>query len=324
MAVPSLLTNNISNMKELTDEQRRRYSSAIRHGFLSVMNPQWHSFSGTWCRKHPNRVSTLVRLRDILGKNPDWDDLTDDVLSDLRENMMEEISPNSVRTICAELKAVLNRNKATKPIQSKTYTSILSVKKTITKNVYLTTSEIKRLHLYEPDTDLEKYVKAIFMRECLTGARCVDCHRFSMANVHEIDGVKYITYVAQKHPVEVSVPVHKWLEPYLADDWPDEYRSMRVDHLNERIKELCRKCGIDERTTVFSQGKSKTGKKYEFVTSHTGRRSFATNLFLRGCPLDQIAIMMGHVNGNTPNITMTANYICAKRSISKAVINLFN
>ena len=311
-------------MKKLTDEQVRKYSSAIRHGFLNVLEPEWHSFSGAWCRKHPNRVSTLVRLRDILGKTPDWDDLTDDVLSDLRDNMMEEISPNSVRTICAELKAILNRNSATKPIQSKTYASILSVKKTITKNVYLTTAEIKRLHLYEPETEIERYVKAVFMRECLTGARCIDCRRFSMANVHEIDGVKYVTYVAQKHPVEVSVPVHKWLETYLTDNWPEAYENIRTDHFNEYIKELCRKCGIDERTTVFNQGKSKTGNKYEFVTTHTGRRSFATNLFLRGCPLDQIALMMGHVSGNTPNITMTANYICAKRNISKSVINLFN
>lgn len=311
-------------MKELNEEQMKKYSSAIRHGFLTVMNPQWHSFSGTWCRKHPNRVSTLVRLRDILGKNPDWDDLTDDVLSDLKDDMMEEISPNSVRTICAELKAVLNKNAATKPIGSKTYSDILKVKKVITQNVYLTTAEIKRLHLYEPPTETLRYVKAMFMRECLTGARCVDCKRLTMANVHEVDGVKYITYVAQKHPVEVSVPVHKWLEPYLTDSWPDGCKKIRTDHLNEYIKELCKNCGIDEKVSVFGQGKSKTGKKYEFVTSHTGRRSFATNLFLRGCPLDQIAIMMGHVSGNTPNISMTANYICAKRSISKAVINLFN
>lgn len=311
-------------MKELSDEQRRKYSSAIRHGFLNVMNPEWHSFSGAWCRKHPNRVSTLVRLRDILGKNPDWEDLTDDVLSDLRDNMMEEVAPNSVRTICAELKAILNRNAATKPIQSKTYASILSVKKTITKSVYLTNAEVKRLHLYEPDNDLERYVKAIFMRECLTGARCVDCRGLSLANVHEVDGVRYVTYVAQKHPVEVSVPMHRWLEPYLTDAWPGVNVNIRTDHFNEYIKVICRKCGIDEPTTVFNQGKSKTGKKHEFVTTHTGRRSFATNLFLRGCPLDQIALMMGHVNGNTPNITMTANYICAKRNISKAVINLFN
>lgn len=311
-------------MRELTEEQMRKYSSAISHGFLTVINPQWHSFSGAWCRKHPNRISMLVRLKDIVGKNPDWEDLTDDVLADLRDNMREEMSPNSVRTVCAELKAILNSNRATKPIPSETYADILSVKKVITQNVYLTTAELKRLHLYQPDTTFERYVKAIFMRECLTGARCVDCRRFSEANVHEIDGVRYISYVPQKHPVEVSVPVHKWLPEYLRDDWPIEFAHIRTDHFNEPIKELCRKCGISDRATVFNQGKSKNGKKYEFVTTHTGRRSFATNLFLKGCPLDQIAIMMGHVSGNTPNITMTANYICAKRSISKSVINLFN
>lgn len=46
-------------------------------------------------------------------------------------------------------------------------------------------------------------------------------------------------------------------------------------------------------------------------------------LSLRGCPLEQIALMMGHVSGNVPNISMTANYVCDRKKISKSVISLF-
>jgi len=34
--------------------------------------------------------------------------------------------------------------------------------------------------------------------------------------------------------------------------------------------------------------------KYELVTSHTARRSFATNLYRRGLPASQIMLLTGH------------------------------
>lgn len=310
-------------MKALTEDLRKKYSSAIRHGFLDPDHPQWHTFAGTWVRKHPGRITTLERLRDILGREPQWEDMTDDTLSDLKDDMLEEMSPNSVRTICAELKAVLNSNAATKPIKSGTFNVILRSKKVPTKNVYLSTAELRHLHLYHPKTRREAYVKEIFMRECLTGARSVDSRRLSVANIHENDGVQYLTYVPQKHPVEVTVPVHKWLRFYLHEDWPENYSRLRMDNLTATLQKICCRAGIISRVTVYKRGKSDSGPKWRFITSHTGRRTFATVLSLKGCPLEQIALMMGHVSGNVPNITMTANYICDRKKISKSVLALF-
>lgn len=310
-------------MNELTAEMQKKYSSAIKKGFLSVTSPDLHSFCGTWVRKHPGRVSTLVHLRDLLGHIPQWEDMTDDTLSDLKDLLLLYMAPNSVRTICAELKAVLNANKASKPISSTSFKTILRSKKVPSQNVYLTTAELKRLHEYQPVTYQEMYAKEMFMRECLTGARNVDCRRFSMSNIHTVDGVEYLTYVAQKHPVEVSVPVHKWLKCYLHNDWPSAIKNVRTDHLCGTIRKICMDCGIDEETTVYKAGKNMTGPKWQFIATHTGRRTFATLLSLKGCPLEQIALMMGHISGNTPNVNMTAGYICARKKISKTVINLF-
>lgn len=262
-------------------------------------------------------------MKDILGRNPEWRDLTDDVLSDLKDDMSEEMAPNSVRTICGELKAVITRNRATKPIPTKTYVSILRSKKVPTESTYLTTAELKRLHNYKPRTKREEFAKAMFMRECLTGARSVDCRLLSEANIHVVDGEEYLTYVPQKHPVEVTVPVHKWLKDYLSNDWPERFKKIRPDHLNRTISSICKHCGITQPVTEYKAGKTVTRPKYMCVTSHTGRRTFATILSLKGCPLDQIALMMGHMNGNVPNVTMTAGYIRERKKISKAVLAIF-
>lgn len=311
-------------MKPLTQELRKKYSSAIRQGFLNPDNPVPHNFCSTWIRKNPGRTSTLVRLRDIVGHNPEWEDMTDDVLSDLKDDMLMELAPNSVRTICAELKSVLNANKATKPISTQTFSIILRSRKVPTQNVYLTPIELKHLHNYKPHNQREAYVKEVFMRECLTGARIVDCRKFTCANIHADDEAEFLTYVPDKHPVEVSVPVHKWLKTYLTDSWPATLKNCREDHLNGVLRKICRNIGMTQEVTVYKKGRSETGPKWKFVATHTGRRTFATILSLKGCPLEQIALMMGHVSGNVPNITMTAGYICAKKKITKGVLALFN
>lgn len=310
-------------MKSLSEELKKKYSSAIKQGFIDPDNPVKHNFCTTWVRKHPGRTSTLVRLKDILGHNPEWEDMTDDVLSDLKDDMLEEMAPNSVRTICAELKSVLNSNQATKPIKSETFNIILRSKKVPTRNVYLTTIELKHLHNYKPRTQSEAYVKEIFMRECLTGARSVDSRQLTEANIHIEGGVEYLTYVPKKHPTVVTVPVHKWLHNYL-NEWPEQFTNRRMDNMIPALQKICLYSGITDMVTVYKSGKSFSGPKWKFVTSHTGRRTFATILSLKGCQIEQIAEMMGHMSGNMPNISMTANYICARRQLNKSVLALFN
>ena len=74
---------------------------------------------------------------------------------------------------------------------------------------------------------------------------------------------------------------------------------------------------------MFKAGKEETGKKYRFVSSHTGRRSFATNLSKKGVPLEQIAVMMGHTSNGMPNIQMTQRYIVGKTEIDSNTLRLF-
>lgn len=309
-------------MRELTIEQRKKYSSAIRMGFIDPSNPSPHSFCATWVRTHPGRTTLLARLKDVVGRNPEWEDLTDDNLSDLKDVMEMEMSPNSVRTICAELKSVMNKNARSKPIRSEDFGRILKSKKVPTQNVYLTPAELEAVHRYEPRTEREAYVKEMFMRASLTGARIVDCRRMTTANVHSEDGVEFLTYVPQKHPVEVTVPVHKWLGKYM-NGWGAEFAAIREDKLNAPLRSICRRCGINGEVAVYRRGRPQSGPKWKFVATHTGRRTFATILSLKGCPLEQIAVMMGHMSGNVPNVTMTAAYVCEKKRISKSIINLF-
>ena len=68
--------------------------------------------------------------------------------------------------------------------------------------------------------------------------------------------------------------------------------------LKTSVKDIVKKAKIkdDVHISITRGGvkRSKSYKKYKLVTTHTGRRSFATNLYLRGVPTLVIMAITGH------------------------------
>ena len=311
----------------LTPAQQSKYKNAIRLGyFTDYHGREWKhdTFYGAFIWKHPSRVKVIERFKEIIGHAPTWDDITDDNLKDLVENLKENYSPNSVKVICAEIKAVLRSNNDTKEYPSIGFNKILKGKSVPAQAVYLTDDEVKRVIGYVPRTPLQRFVQRMFILECLTGARAGDCLHITKDNIDETG--RMLVYVAQKHKVEVRVPIHRWLRPFLVDGTANtkyEGKGTTPGSFNKTLRDICQEVGITQRVKVFTAGESKMGEKWKFVSSHTGRRSFATNLAVKGIPVEQIALMMGHMNGNVPNITMTQKYIVGKMQIDTNVMKVF-
>lgn len=308
----------------LSYTQKEKYKNAIRQGYFSTYHgTSWRhdTFYGAYIWKHPNRVKVLARFENMLGHRPEWSDITDDTIRDLVEELREHYSPNSVKTFMAEIFAIIRQHHKSKNIPLNDYHCAGTIKKSPSQAVYLTMSEINKIRKYQPETHLARYVKRLFMIECLTGARKSDCQRITTDNID--DNGQTLTYVSEKTKTEVTVPIHRWLKPFLVSGDPLEPKTVGFASFSRIIREICKACGINEYVKVFRDGKHQGGKKYEFVTSHTGRRSFATNLIRRGVSVEQIALMMGHMSGNMPNIEMTQRYIVGKMKIDGQVLKLF-
>lgn len=309
--------------KLLSYEEKEKYRSAINQGYFSTYaGRSWKhdTFYGAFIWKHPGRVKVIKRFETILGHRPEWSDITDDNLKDLFEDLKTNYKPNSVKTICAEISAVIRAYDSTRKIPSVNFGSILKAKKVPSQAVYLTMDEIRKIRDYNPRSKTAREVKRLFMIECLTGARVSDCVNISTDNINE-DGMT-LTYVSQKSKIEVTVPIHRWLRPFLVDTEHYKY-EIPVCSYNRIIRDICYKCDIDERVKLYQGGETVSGPKYDFVSSHTGRRSFATNLSKKGVSLEQIALMMGHMNGNVPNINMTQRYIVGKMALDSKVFDVF-
>ena len=309
-------------MKEiigLSYEQTVRMQFAIKKGLLDgyERDPRgWrHSFVGSFIWKYPKRVKQLMHIIDIVGHTPTWEDITDEVVKDFVDETKERMAVSSSRTICAEFKAFLNENK--KKIAASEYNDMLTLDNEKSQFIYLTNSEVDRFIAYRPRGKKERFCYRNFCVELLTGARLCDCKTLTIHNCDIQTGL--LSYVPQKTPnIIVRVPIDERhnLRTILSMDNMEECGD---DTVNENIRMICKRIGLYEECTERRAGNIIVDSKWKLVTTHTARRSFATNLYLAGFALEDIAMMMGHGK----NIETTKRYICAERNITPNIMAYF-
>ena len=126
----------------------------------------------------------------------------------------------------------------------------------------------------------------------------------------------------------VTIPLHPVVMDVLEKynfNLPEPITNQRF---NEYIKEACKAAMINsvETMTRTVGGKLVTEKfeKWEHVSSHTGRRSFCTNMYKRGVPTITIMAISGHTTE-----TLFLKYIKVKQSehaelMKEAWKNMYN
>lgn len=297
----------------LTEEQQETLKVALQRGYLDNYSVEWkYTFVGAFLTKNPTRVNILDDLSFELDRVPVWTDLTDRNLKVWRDLIQQHMCASSCKTIFASIKAIINDFRNEVEIPTTRYAEILKSKSEPSQAVYLTEGEIERFNTYKTTSDTQKYVKRIFMIQCLTGARVSDAEKMTMENISN----NVLTYVSIKTKVKTSIPVHRLLPDYLSDK---TYKRVFLDEYNEIVRKICKKCNINESITVFRRGKATTEQKYKFVSSHTARRSFATNLFLRGADILTISKLMGHTSVNN-----TQRYIVGYKQLDSKVMGFFS
>lgn len=306
-------------------EVMRAVKVAAKRGYFSEGDDigEWRkTFIGRFLTKWPNAGKTVDVFKSVLGHDPAWKDITDRNLRDLREALSQGRCPSSVKTLCAQVKAVLNANnydvlKGKDPLEVCDVNKSLKAKRNPSEAVFLTQEELERLNSVHTINAVERYVKRVFMIEALTGARHIDAERISV--MHANTRKKTLTYRAVKTGNQVTVPLHRWLGQYLIHHDEDE-PVKRMATFNDTLRSLCCRARINEPVTLTRRGEEQQGPKWQFISSHTGRRTFATLLFLHGSAVTTIARLMGHSN---PQITWR-NYICADREIDEKTLQFFN
>ncbi len=164
-------------------------------------------------------------------------------------------------------------------------------------NVYLNESELRQIRLLELD-GTSAAVRDTFVLLCYTGCRYSDLVNFVPGNIVGLANGRALVFIQRKTNREVVVPLLPEAEEILANNGGEIPPQVTLQTFNSIIKSVCRKAGIVDRTVIHrTQGGSKVARvreKCEFVSAHTARRSFATNLYKRGLPTSMIMSATGH------------------------------
>lgn len=239
----------------------------------------------------------LLRYLNECGLN-DWEDLTKSNLNDFRDHVAERVAQSTARTYFAVFKAILKRYEDDADF-CKDYADILKAKNEKPVKTFLTMKELELLERVEPKSMNEQIVLDEFLIGAYTGMRISDAREISDENM--MNG--YISYVSIKTGVHAVVPMKKGIDERIRRVQANE-REVPLITYNRIIRRLCERAGIDERVKVFKAGEHMKGQKWEYVSSHTARISFATNLVDMGVPLIHVSRMMGHTAS-----AMTERYI---------------
>ncbi len=185
-------------------------------------------------------------------------------------------------------------------------------------NIYLSEEEIEKIYNLNIDEkmvldyqeDKKKYLskfsidrqikaldraRKLFVIGCWTGLRVENY--LSIDPEIQVDlSSGFIQAIANKNGPKLRIPIHKLVRQIVETDGFPE--SVSQEKLNEHIKILGLMAKIND-TIIFTRTKGNrrveyTKKKYELITTHTARRSFASNLISRGIPKQFIMAVTGH------------------------------
>ena len=254
-----------------------------------------------------------VWLLRYFDREPTWADLTSVNIKSFQAYLLQNVSPNTAKTYLAELRSVINLFKEVIEIPCKNLKTALKPCKVVkSTHCYLDTKDLDKLEQLQGLTSSQRDVRDIFLLQAWTGCRLSDAVELTAANING----SVLSYTSKKTQTFASIPV----KPIVADiiDRLPGIKIFSKANYNRTLGIICQMAGIDEPISLTKSGKRITIPKHEGVSSHTARRSFASNLYEAGIAINKISYMMGH-----SNTAMTERYICSNMEITEDLANFF-
>ncbi len=159
----------------------------------------------------------------------------------------------------------------------------------------LNENELNQFYMYDfsKNERLEK-VRDLFIVGCWTGLRFSDLSQLRAKDIK--NGFFHITQ--QKTGGKVVIPVHPVVQEILNKYEGELPKSISNQKFNDYLQEAAEIAEINgefhKGITRGGQRISKKYKKFELLTTHAARRSFATNLYKSGFPTNSIMAITGH------------------------------
>lgn len=181
----------------------------------------------------------------------------------------------------------------------------LTIEKEKVIQIYLTFEELEKIEKLKNLQDYLDNARDWLIISCYTGQRISDFLRFDTNMIKEKDnGRKLLAFTQKKTDKDVAVLIHPKVEEILEKRNGNFPRKISHPKYNDYIKLVCEKAKINQiiKGSKLEEVEEKSGKyrkvtgmykKHDLITSHIGRRSFASNFYGK-IPTAHLINITGH------------------------------
>jgi len=240
-----------------------------------------NSKSEATVRQYQSSIKTFLEFEKHLGIELQFTsfdmELYDSLITYYRNK--RKYSNNTIGNRIKHLKSILNYAHKRGYIKDRIFDSYTKPSSP-TDDVYLTFEEYHKINELKLDDEREDSIRDLFLVGCETGLRFEDYTNLKKDNFHN----ETLSIITRKTKQRVTMPISKLVNKIL-----DKYNGVLPNFksnpmFNKKIKEICKKAGINTKTTLNKDVNGimvdVTKPKYKWVSSHTARRSFATNYYM--------------------------------------------
>ena len=155
-----------------------------------------------------------------------------------------------------------------------------------TNAVFLSMNEITRIYYYkftnQDKRKAKERIRDLFVLGCLTALRYSDYSTLTADNLQD----RYIVKRTKKTNVDVKVPAHDYVLEIFKKYEGHIPNGLCIQYVNKYLKVIMKEIGLNDKVIFsYTQGGklvTATKEKWELISSHTARRSAATNMYLTG------------------------------------------
>jgi len=264
-------------------EYFKKYLELIKNNITKTTHSRYNT-----CYEFTKR---FIDGSKYFNKNTIISDIDVDFYNKFRDYGLDnKYSLSTINKYFSAIKTMCNYAYAHHGIQLSHRYNLIKMKANRMPVVYLTMDELKLIGSLKSNQLGPRLdnVRDWLIISCLTGQRISDFMNFSTDNIREVDGIKLMDIFQEKGKKSVTIPILDEVIEIMKKYNGGFPRQLSDQKYNDYVKEVVKLAGIDEITyggvakVVPEIGKRKVmGKypKYELISSHVGRRSFATNFY---------------------------------------------
>ena len=245
-------------------------------------------------KKYNSIRNMLQRFEESLNRKLQIIDFNDDFANKWTEyGLKNNYGFSTIKKGFKFIKTVVRHAKTHGKIEVDSAFDTLQVKLKTTdtdklEKIYLNFEELSKINSLTNLPDYLDNARDWLVISCYTGQRVSDFMRFTFDMIRERNGLLFIDFRQVKTGKDISVPILPEVKSILEKRNGEFPRAISDQRYNDYIKEVCRLAGIDDEmkgkvSKVLSNGEIRgvTGiyHKWELISSHVGRRSFATNYY---------------------------------------------